>query len=156
MTDSVPQVVRLQFSSSFEMLDFVQLVSGHVAGQVGFDDDTLHWLDVAVREAVINAIRHGNRNILGKRVVVEFETTAPPDVPGLTIRVRDEGQGFDPDLVADPLASENLLKSSGRGIFLMRTFMDDVQLRRVPEGGMEVCMTKRVQPPGLSEDSAKA
>jgi serine/threonine-protein kinase RsbW len=156
MTDSVPQVVRLQFTSSFEMLDFVQLVNDHVGKQVGFDDDTLHWIDVAVREAVINAIRHGNRNILGKQVFVEFETAAPEDVPRLTIRVRDEGRGFDPEQVADPLAPENLLKSSGRGILLMRSFMDDVQLRRVPEGGMEICMTKRVQPAGVSEDSTKA
>jgi serine/threonine-protein kinase RsbW len=156
MTVSVPQVVRLQFTSSFDMLDFVQLVTDHVGGRTGLDDDSMHWVGVAVREAVINAIRHGNRSILGKQVFVEFETTASQDAPRLTIRVRDQGQGFDPELVADPLASENLLKSSGRGILLMRSFMDEVQLRRVPEGGMEVCMTKRVRPAGVSEDSTKA
>jgi serine/threonine-protein kinase RsbW len=62
----------------------------------------------------------------------------------LVIAVRDEGQGFDPESVADPLAPENMLKSSGRGIFLMRNFMDDVSLRRMPEGGMEVRMVKKL------------
>jgi serine/threonine-protein kinase RsbW len=71
---------------------------------------------------------------------VEFST-----VDGvLTVRVRDQGEGFDPDTLADPLAPENLLKASGRGIFLIRSFMDDVQLRNAPEGGMEVRMIKRL------------
>jgi serine/threonine-protein kinase RsbW len=68
------------------------------------------------------------------------------DAPELSIRVRDQGEGFDPELVANPLDPENLLKSSGRGIFLIRNFMDDVELRRAPEGGMEIRMLKRVQP----------
>jgi serine/threonine-protein kinase RsbW len=62
------------------------------------------------------------------------------------IVVRDQGEGFDPEALADPLAPENLLKSSGRGIFFMRSFMDDVRLSRVPGGGMEVRMTKRITP----------
>jgi serine/threonine-protein kinase RsbW len=60
------------------------------------------------------------------------------------VSVRDEGAGFDPESIADPLAPENMLKSSGRGIFLMRNFMDDVSLRRAPEGGMEVRMVKKL------------
>jgi serine/threonine-protein kinase RsbW len=78
-------------------------------------------------------------------VFVEFYTT-PADPPELTITVRDQGAGFDPTTLADPLAPENLLKSSGRGIFLIRNFMDDVQLSRIPEGGMEIRMVKKVQP----------
>jgi serine/threonine-protein kinase RsbW len=66
------------------------------------------------------------------------------EIPELAIRVRDEGQGFDPETLANPLDPENLLKSSGRGIFLIRNFMDDVRLQRAPEGGMEVRMIKRV------------
>jgi serine/threonine-protein kinase RsbW len=72
-------------------------------------------------------------------------------VPELAIRIRDQGEGFDPEQVANPLDAENLLKSSGRGIFLIRNFMDDVQLQRAPEGGMEIRMVKRVQPPDASE-----
>jgi serine/threonine-protein kinase RsbW len=70
--------------------------------------------------------------------------------------VRDQGDGFDPTTVADPLAPENLLKSSGRGIFLIRSFMDDVQLERAPEGGMEIRMIKRVQPAGAPGSSLRA
>ena len=142
-------VVRLEFTSAFEMLDFVQVVSDHVGQTVGLDDDTLHYVGVAIRECVINAIKHGNRNDAGKHVFVEFSTANDRDNSenvenALTISVRDQGQGFDPAAVADPLAPENLLKASGRGIFLIRSFMDDVQLRSVPEGGMEVRMVKRV------------
>lgn len=139
------QVVRLEFTSTFEMLDFVQVVSDHIARDVGLDDDALHWVGVAVRESVINAIKHGNRNDASKRVFVEFETHET--VPELSIRVRDQGAGFEPEEVADPLAPENLLKSSGRGIFLIRNFMDDVRLQRAPEGGMEIRMVKRVNNP---------
>ena len=141
------QVVRLEFSSMVEMLDFVQVVSDHLARGVGLDEDSLHWVSVAIRESVINAIKHGNRNDAEKHVFVEFETSMPSETPELTIRVRDQGEGFDPELIANPLDPENLLKSSGRGIFLIRNFMDDVQLRRAPEGGMEIRMVKRVQPP---------
>ncbi len=145
MTLNGHHIVRLEFSSVFEMVDFVQVVSDHVSHSVGLDEDAAHWVSVAIRESVINAIKHGNRNDARKRVFVEFETTTN-GVPELAIRVRDQGEGFDPGQLADPLAPENLLKSSGRGIFLIRNFMDDVQLHRVPDGGMEIRMVKRVQP----------
>jgi serine/threonine-protein kinase RsbW len=145
MTPNGHQIIRLEFTSAFEMLDFVQVVSDHLSRHVGLDDDAMHWVGVAIRESVINAIKHGNRNDSSKRVFVEFGTSLG-DVPELSIRVRDQGEGFDPELVANPLDPENLLKSSGRGIFLIRNFMDDVQLRRAPEGGMEIRMLKRVQP----------
>jgi serine/threonine-protein kinase RsbW len=141
-------VVRLEFTSAFGMLDFVQLVTDHVGSTLGLDDDAQHYVGVAVRECVINAIRHGNRNDAAKHVFVEFETGDGPRATELTIRVRDEGEGFDPELVADPLAPENLLKSSGRGIFLIRSFMDDVELRSLPEGGMEIRMVKRISAGG--------
>jgi serine/threonine-protein kinase RsbW len=93
---------------------------------------------------VINAIKHGNREDYGKLVTVEF-TFAPVAAPReLVVRVLDQGEGFDPQEVADPLAPENILKSSGRGIFFMRSFMDDVVLRRGAEGGMEVRMVKKL------------
>ncbi|HEY3043527.1 MAG TPA: ATP-binding protein [Vicinamibacterales bacterium] len=136
-------VVRLEFTSTFEMLDFVQVVSDHVGQTLGLDDDTRHYVGVAIRECVINAIKHGNRNDATKHVFVEFSTVNSRMDNALMIRVRDQGEGFDPATVADPLAPENLLKSSGRGIFLIRSFMDDVQLRSAPEGGMEVRMVKR-------------
>ena len=146
MTSNGQHIVRLEFTSAFEMLDFVQVVSDHMARDVGLDEDSLHWVGVAIRESVINAIKHGNRNDAAKHVFIEFETASRAEVPELLIRVRDQGEGFDPETIANPLDPENLLKSSGRGIFLIRNFMDDVQLRRAPEGGMEIRMVKRVQP----------
>ena len=126
---STDGVIRLEFRSHCDMLDFVQVVSETLGALAKFDDDAIHWVSVAVRESVINAIKHGNREVEDKRVMVEF-TLSPV------------AEGFAPVEVADPLAPENLLKSSGRGVFFMRSFMDDLKLQRVPEGGMEVVMVK--------------
>jgi serine/threonine-protein kinase RsbW len=143
MTNS-RQTVRLDFCSTFEMVDFVQTVSDHIGRLVGLDDDALHWVGVAVRESVINAIKHGNREDYGKIVTVEFTFSPTVDPHELVVRVLDQGEGFEPGDVADPLAPENILKSSGRGIFFMRSFMDDVVLQRAAGGGMEVRMTKKL------------
>jgi serine/threonine-protein kinase RsbW len=148
-----PLSVRLEFTSAFEMLDVTQVVADHVSKEVGLDEDSVHWVSVAVRESVANAIKHGNQNDRSKRVFVEFTGTFTT-VPELSIRVRDEGAGFDPEEVADPLAPENLLKGSGRGIFLIRSFMDEVVLQRAPEGGMEMRMVKRAQPASASDVTA--
>jgi serine/threonine-protein kinase RsbW len=134
-------IVRLEFQSTYEMLDFVQVVSDHIGRLAGLDDDSVHWVGVAVRESVINAIKHGNAGDRRKRVHVEF--TPLSGSPALAVTVRDEGTGFDPADLPDPLAPENILKSSGRGIFLIRSFMDEVELRTAPQGGMEVLMVKR-------------
>jgi serine/threonine-protein kinase RsbW len=136
--------VRLEFGSAFDMLDFVQVVSDHLGRMAGLDEDSLHWVSVAVRECVVNAIKHGNQNDESKRVVVEFSPVPAHDPEELVIRVEDEGDGFDPEELADPLAPENILKSSGRGIFLIRNFMDDVQLKRGLHRGMEIRMVKKV------------
>jgi serine/threonine-protein kinase RsbW len=156
MTVHVQQVIRLEFTSAFEMLDFVQVVSDHVSRVAGLDEDAMHWVSVAIRESVINAIKHGNQNDESKHVFVEFATTEAAAVPELMIRVRDQGPGFEPETLQDPLAPENLLKSSGRGIFLIRSFMDDVQLQRAPEGGMEIRMVKRAQPPHPADHPVQA
>jgi serine/threonine-protein kinase RsbW len=135
--------VRLDFHSSFEMLDFVQVAADHIGRMAGLDEEALHWVAVAIRESVINAIKHGNGNDARKRVHVELTPLDAPAPAGIAIRVRDEGPGFDPSTLADPLAPENLLKASGRGIFLIRSFMDEAVVQRAPEGGMEVVMVKR-------------
>src|SRR5918996_6062102 len=142
--------VRLDFRSAFDMLDFVQVVSDHVGRMAGLDEDSLHWVSVAVRESVVNAIKHGNKNDESKRVVVEFTPVPLHEPAELVIRVQDEGEGFDPEEVADPLAPENILKSSGRGIFLIRNFMDDVQLQRGKHRGMEIRMVKKVPKAGAT------
>jgi serine/threonine-protein kinase RsbW len=146
MTES-RSLVRLKIHSVFDMLDLVQLVSDHVGHLAGLDEDGIHWVGVAVRESVINAIKHGNRLDEAKQVTIEFAFVPSRHPTELVVSVMDEGEGFEVEEVADPLAPENLLKSSGRGIFFMRSFMDDVKLLRIPEGGMEVRMMKKLQGP---------
>jgi serine/threonine-protein kinase RsbW len=145
MAPTHPLSIHLEFTSAFEMLDILQVVSDQVCKEVGLDEDAVHWVSVAVRESVANAIKHGNQGDRAKRVFVDFVTTVGGS-PELMITVRDQGAGFDPEAIADPLAPENLLKGSGRGIFLIRSFMDEVILQRAAEGGMEMRMIKRVQP----------
>ncbi len=113
-----------------------------VAAKSGFDEDECGRIAMAVREAAVNAVLHGNRYDPTKRVTVSFETI--PD--SLTITVRDEGPGLDPSLIPDPLAPENLLKQSGRGIFLIRAFMDEVRFRDMSPG-TEITMIKFVRGP---------
>jgi serine/threonine-protein kinase RsbW len=139
-------LVRLRLPSSFDLLDLVQVASDRLAGLAGLDEDATHWVSVAVRESVINAIKHGNREDRSKHVTVEFRLTPIQQPPGgeLVVEVLDEGAGFDPSDVGNPLDPENMLKSSGRGIFFMRNFMDDVAIERRPEGGMCVRLSKRV------------
>lgn len=142
-----PHTVRIEFNSAFDMLDFVQVVSDYVGKAAGLDEDELHWVSVAVRESVVNAIKHGNKNNPDKRVIVEFSPVPAAASDELVIRIEDQGEGFVPEQVADPLAPENILKSSGRGIFLIRNFMDETVLKKVP-GGMEIRMVKKLQKAG--------
>jgi len=137
-------LIRLDLPSTYELLDLVQLLSDRMSTTAGFDEDLTHWVSVAVRESVINAIKHGNREDPAKHVIVEFMLAPRVKPEEFVVRVLDEGAGFDPDEVADPLDPANMLKSSGRGIFFMKNFMDDVLIARRPEGGMSVQMTKRL------------
>ena len=100
-------------------------------------------MSVAVRESVVNAIKHGNKQDESKRVHVQFTLHER----ALEVQVSDQGQGFDPAAVPDPLAPENLLKAYGRGIFFMRQFMDEVTHSFPAKGGTVVRMLKRVSPP---------
>jgi serine/threonine-protein kinase RsbW len=136
--------IRLELPSSFELLDVVEILSDRLTGILGLGEDATHWIGVAVRESVINAIKHGNREDRHKHVIVEFVVT-PRDHPrALAVAILDEGEGFDPDAIANPLDPENILKSSGRGIFFMKSFMDEVTVSRRPEGGTAVRMIKKL------------
>ncbi len=142
MKTSTQRTIKLDIASRFDMLEMVQTVLARAAEMAGFDDDAAHYLSVAVRESVINAIKHGNRGDENKRVTVIL--ASQPGV--LEVRVQDQGDGFDPAAVPDPLAEENLLKADGRGIFFMRQFMDEVSYSFPPRGGTVVRMVKRVHP----------
>ena len=137
-------LVRFTIFSVFDTLDLIQVVSDRLSAIGGLDEDATHWVGVSVRESVINAIKHGNRFDPSKLVTVEFSLDSAAVPAALVIRITDEGEGFDPVEVADPLAPENLLRSSGRGIFFMRSFMDDVTIKRGSQGGMEVRMVKKL------------
>ena len=136
--------IRLELPSSFELLDVVEILSDRLTSILGLGEDATHWIGVAVRESVINAIKHGNREDRRKHVIVEFVVT-PRDRPEqLAVAILDEGEGFDPEAIANPLDPENILKSSGRGIFFMKSFMDEVTVSRRPEGGTAVRMIKKL------------
>jgi serine/threonine-protein kinase RsbW len=125
------------------LLDSVTLAEGiteRVARAAGFSDDDCLKIGMSVREGVINAFRYGNEEQRHKKIQLQFEFIDEKFV----VHIVDEGRGFELHEVPDPLAEENLLKTSGRGIFLMRTFMDEFEVRRTPGGGAELVMTKKL------------
>lgn len=135
---SAGNVIQVDIRSSFDMIDWVHMIFESIARQEGFDAESSHYMSVAIRESVTNAVRHGNRLDPKKRVIVRFEFQAPT----FTVSVEDEGRGFDPEDVPDPLAEENLLRANGRGIFFMKSFMDEVVYRFPPKRGTLVRMVK--------------
>src|SRR3954452_4885956 len=137
-------LVRLQIPSLFDMVDLVQVLSDRMGQLAAFDEDAVHWIGVAVRESVINAIKHGNREHPEKVVTIDFAFTPIEDPTELVVSVTDQAEGFEPQEVADPVAPENILKSIGRAICFIRSFMDDVQLDRGPDGGMLVRRMKKL------------
>jgi len=139
------QDVHLEIHSTIEALDLVQAVTEHIARRLGFDDESLHWTAMAVRESVVNAITHGNQSDPAKIVFIDYTATPGSNPADFIVSVRDQGRGFDPEAIKDPLTPENMLSTSGRGVFLIRQFMDDVSMRRAPQGGMEVRMTKHIR-----------
>jgi serine/threonine-protein kinase RsbW len=132
--------IRMSLSSRFENIEMAQHLCGKLLDGRDVPEETRHWILMAVREALANAIKHGNDRNLDKRVHLEMDVTGG----WLEIRIRDEGPGFDPEHVDDPLAPENRLKTSGRGIFYMKTFMDDVRFARAEGGGTELVLRKNL------------
>jgi serine/threonine-protein kinase RsbW len=132
--------IEIKIGSALEYLDLVQTLTDCITEIMGFDVDTAHWIGMSVRESVTNAIQHGNKMDESKRVEISFEVA--PD--HLDISVRDEGTGFPIDQLPNPLDPENLLKPSGRGIFYIRSFMDEVEFIPHSLGGLEVHMVKKV------------
>lgn len=132
--------IDITISSRFENIELVQVIAEHLCENAGLDEDGAHWIGMAVREAVANAIKHGNKLDVRKKVNARFTLRGAH----LEITISDEGEGFDPDTVGDPLNPQNLMKTSGRGIFYMRTFMDAVRYSFQPGGGTLLMMTKNL------------
>ena len=140
MSDMTAMRVSHTLDSSLDSVNRAEEVATEFASKLGFDEETMTRISMAVREAAVNAVLHGNHYDPNKKMIVQLENTGK----ALVITVSDQGQGLDPNKIPDPLAPENLLKQSGRGIFLIRAFMDDVQIRNL-EPGTEITMTKNVQ-----------
>lgn len=129
---------EITLPSRLESVEQAAAKAAELARAAGFGDETLFAIDMAVREAVANAVKHGNLEDETKRVEIAFSNLPK----GFEIAVRDFGVGFDPEEVPDPTDPANLLKASGRGILFMRTFMEEVEWLRHPAGGMIVRMCK--------------
>ena len=137
------QRIEVTLETLLESVDLAEDITLRVATAVGFDEEQGYRIGMSVREAVINAYTYGNMQDRTRRIFVVFELLQAQ----MVIHVRDQGPGFRLEDVPDPLAEENLLKTSGRGLFLIRAFMDELDVTRPQSGGAEVIMTKRYPSP---------
>ena len=142
-------VIHLRITSRREFLDPVHNLAEQLIAQAGFSEDESYWMVTAVREAVTNALLHGNNERPGTFVDVEFDLM--PD--GIRITVTDQGEGFDPATLPDPVSKEHLMNSSGRGVYLMQQLMDEVTFEFPPEGGTTLHMVKLLRP-AAADDAA--
>lgn len=133
------ETTELAFPSRIEAIEDASAAAAEFASRSGLEPDTAYGIDMAVREAVTNAVLHGNRQDESKIVEVQFKNGAT----NVEISVRDQGEGFNPAGVPDPTDAQNLLKISGRGILFMRTFMDEIEWSHHPSGGTVVRMVKK-------------
>lgn len=124
--------------STLDSVDSAEALALGAARTAGLSEEELQKVAMAVRESMVNAVVHGNRYSAHKKV--RLTIASRPE--RLTVKIADEGEGFDYDRLPDPLAPENLLRSSGRGIFLIRAFVDEFKIRRLEPGGTEVTLVK--------------
>lgn len=124
--------------SVLESADAAEQLAVDAARRADFPEDDLHKIGMAIRESMVNAVVHGNRYNARKKV--HFRADAAPD--RLTVTITDEGDGFDDAALPDPLSQPNLLQQSGRGIFLIRAFVDEFRVRRAEPQGTEVTLVK--------------
>ena len=130
LTGQPEKRVTYTLDSSLDSVNKVEQTAEQMARKAGVDEDEIFRISMAVREAAVNAVLHGNAYDPEKRMTASFENTGA----SLVIRITDEGKGLDPATLPDPLAPENLLRGSGRGIFLIRSFMDEVHFKQLHPG----------------------
>ena len=135
--------MSFSLSSTMESVSEVEAVAEKMAAEAGLDEDERFHLTMAIREAAVNAVLHGNDYDPSKLITVSFENTGA----SLVFTIADQGKGLDPDTLPDPLAPENLLRGTGRGIFLIRSFMDEVHFRQL-HPGTELTLVKHLAPAG--------
>jgi serine/threonine-protein kinase RsbW len=138
--DVTLETTELRFPSRIEAVEEAATAVAEFMNRLGIGEDVAFGVDMAVREAVTNAVIHGNKLDVAKAVEVKLRNT--PEV--IEISVHDQGSGFNPNEIPDPTKEENILKTSGRGIFFMRNFMDEVDWSADPKGGTSVRMIKKL------------
>ncbi len=134
------ETTEIQLPGGLEAINHAVARATEIARRAGFDDEALFGIDMAVREAVANAVVHGSGQDETKLIDVLFVRSRA----SLEISVRDRGEGFNPDSVPDPTAPQNILKTNGRGILFMRAYMDEVEYNTHADGGTIVRMMKRL------------
>ena len=140
---SNPKAGRLSFSlsSTMDSVSEVEAAADKLASEAGVDEEERFRITMAVREAAVNAVLHGNDYDPAKMITATFENNGK----SLIFTIADQGKGVDPDALPDPLAPENLLRGTGRGIFLIRSFMDEVHFRKL-QPGTELTLIKHLTP----------
>jgi serine/threonine-protein kinase RsbW len=137
-TGGEAETVDQFLDSSLDSVDSAEQLVLDVARKAGFQEEDLHKIGMAVRESMVNAVVHGNQYSAHKKVRVSVSKGQDR----LTVTISDQGKGFELEALPDPLSEENLLRNSGRGIFLIRAFMDELHVRRLSPAGTEVTLTK--------------
>jgi len=144
------QRVAYTLDSTLDSVNKAEETADSLAQKAGFAEDDRHKIAMSVREAAVNAVLHGNSYDPHKTITVEYEMTTEK----MSIVITDQGVGLDQQGLPDPLAEENLLKSSGRGIFLIRSFMDEVRIRDL-NPGTEITLVKHVSAPTDAQGELK-
>ena len=134
--------VAYTLDSTLDSVNKVEQTAEQLALKVGFAEEDLHKITMSVREAAVNAVLHGNAYDPNKKIMVAFETAKD----SLAITITDQGKGLDENAVPDPLSEENIMKTSGRGIFLIKAFMDEVNIRDL-HPGTEITLVKHKSGP---------
>jgi serine/threonine-protein kinase RsbW len=130
-----------ELNSTMESVAEVETAAEKLAAEAGLDEDQQFHIGMAVREATVNAVLHGNEYDPSKHILVSLENTGTE----LRFVIADQGKGVDPETLPDPLAPENLMRGTGRGIFLIRSFMDEVHFRQL-HPGTELTLVKHLRP----------
>ena len=134
------RTVEKLLDSTLESVDSAEEAVLDAAQKLGFEEDDLHRIGMSVRECMVNAVVHGNRYNARKKVRLTISHTPER----LEVIIADEGEGVDMAALPDPLADENLMRHSGRGLLLIQAFMDEFQIRKRDPRGTEVKMVKYV------------
>ncbi len=133
------EIREIELPSRIESVEEAAMMADEFAKSRGFGDEVIFAIDLAIRESVANAVKHGNKFDQAKNVDIKFSDSSE----GFEITVRDYGTGFSVEDIPDPTNPENLLKSNGRGILFMRSFMDEVEWENPSGGGLIVKMLKK-------------